>query len=92
MENASEENTAELLTLHKETNLYGAIRYYNNEHRVHRIHGPAVIYADGSSAWYQNGKLHREDGPAFEHTNGITEWWEHGRFIRRSISRTIKTS
>ncbi|WP_276947111.1 hypothetical protein [Ferrimicrobium acidiphilum] len=32
--------------------------------RLHRLDGPAVIYADGSERWYRHGKLHRLDGPA----------------------------
>ena len=55
----------------------GTRRYYNVAGRLHRLDGPAVEYASGSKAWYQNGKRHREDGPAGEYAGG-KEWFQNG--------------
>lgn len=74
MESSSEENLAELLTLRKEVDIDGNIRYYNKDNQLHRIHGPAVIDTDGSKLWYINDENHREDGPAGEYSNGDKEW------------------
>ena len=42
---------------------------------------PAVIYYNGTQAWYQLGKLHRDNGlPAEIHPDGKMTWWEHGKF------------
>ena len=45
----------------------------------HREDGSAVEYANGTKAWYLNGKPHREDGPAIEHIKGNKEWWVNGK-------------
>jgi uncharacterized protein YqfB (UPF0267 family) len=37
----------------------GIRRYYNNSGQLHREDGPAVIWRDGSEAWFHNGKLIR---------------------------------
>jgi hypothetical protein len=42
---------------------------------LHRRDGPAFEGADGSKAWYVNGKTHRLDGPAIELTDGGKAWW-----------------
>ena len=39
-------------------------------------------YADGTKAWYLNGKLHREDGPAYESADGSKEWWLNDKLHR----------
>jgi hypothetical protein len=53
---------------------------------LHRDGGPAVIWSDGSEAWYQFGEYHREDGPAAtEHHPrlGLTFFWfQHGQLHR----------
>ena len=46
---------------------------------IHREDGPAVEYANGSKAWFLNGKLHREDGPAVEYSDGDKEWYLNGK-------------
>ena len=47
--------------------------------KLHRIDGPAIIWPDGSEAWYQNDVLHRTDGPArYDAENDTYEWWENG--------------
>ena len=42
------------------------------------IDGPAIIRADGTQFWWQNGKIHREDGPAVIYPDGTQEWWQDG--------------
>jgi len=43
----------------------GNKRYYQNG-KLHRIDGPAVIWASGETLWCFNGLWHRADGPALE--------------------------
>ena len=52
--------------------------YYNSADQLHRTDGPAVIWADGSKSWYQNGLHHRTDGAAIEWANGTKEWYING--------------
>ena len=54
--------------------------YYSDKEMTifHRDDGPAIEYADGSKAWYLNGKLHRDDGPAIEWATGSKYWWLNG--------------
>jgi antitoxin component YwqK of YwqJK toxin-antitoxin module len=45
---------------------------------------PAVIYSDGKSKWYKNGKLHRDnDMPAIITADGSQEWYKNGKFTQR---------
>ena len=39
-------------------------------------------YADGTKAWYLNGKRHRKDGPAIEGTDGTKTWYLNGELHR----------
>jgi len=57
-------------------------RYYNDQFQLHRLDGPAVDYANGTKAWWKNGKLHRLDGPAVERANGTKAWWKNGKLHR----------
>ena len=72
---------AELLTLTMEVNDNGATIYRNQHGHCHRIHGPAVIWADGEKWWIQHGQLHRTDGPAIELANGDTQWFLNGKCL-----------
>ena len=59
-------------------------KYYYKDRGMtkrHRLDGPAVEWADGSKAWYVNGKLHRLDGPAVEYADGGKAWYVDGVFI-----------
>ncbi len=49
---------------------------------LHRIGGPAIIWANSDQEWYLNGQRHREDGPAVSWANGRTEWWVDGVFVK----------
>ena len=50
--------------------------------RLHRIDGPAVIFADGYQEWWQNGCIHRLDGPAVSTPHGDQQWWINGQLHR----------
>jgi hypothetical protein len=41
---------------------------------LHRLDGPALEWADGTSFWYFDDELHRDDGPAIEWADGSREW------------------
>ena len=62
----------------------GNKRYYKDKAMtiLHRLDGPAAEYANGSKAWYINGKLHREDGPAAEFASGDKYWYINGKCHR----------
>lgn len=59
---------------------FGTTRWFKNAERSirHRENGPAVIWADGSKFWLQDGQLHRIDGPAVERADGSKEWYNNG--------------
>ena len=69
---------AELLTLTVEVDEY-ATCYRNHLGQLHRIHGPAEIWRDGSKHWYIMGKRHRDDGPAVILSSGSTMWFQNGK-------------
>ena len=69
---------AEELTLRTEVSELGAIRYYNENNEIHRVHGPAIIYPNGDGSWFQNGKRHRLDGPALTWPDGTKFWYING--------------
>ena len=50
--------------------------------KLHRIDGPAIVYANGHHGWYLNGKLHREDGPAIKYADGSKIWYLNGELHR----------
>ncbi len=63
---------------------YGHKRYYSDrEMKIkHREDGPAIEGADGSKAWWVDGKIHREDGPAIEYADGAKSWYVNGELHR----------
>ena len=69
----------ELLSLDCRVDEYGIIRYFNAQEQLHRVHGPAIVYTDGSRAWFQNGQFHRLDGPAVDRADGYRAWYHNGR-------------
>ena len=76
--NPSDEALAELLTLTVRVNMLGSIVYYDDMGKWHRVHGPAVIYSDGTEEWYRHGQRHREGGPACISACGDESWYRHG--------------
>ena len=77
--NHTDESVAELLTLTREVDDWGTIRYRNSAGQLHRIHGPAMTLPDGSEIWFQTSRLHREGGPAEICGDGTQRWWLHGQ-------------
>ena len=66
-----------------EIDIYGTLRWRNENWQYHREDGPALIMPNGSCVWYKNGEYHREDGPAIEYANGHKQWWVNGVFVRK---------
>ena len=59
----------------------------NAEGQLHRVNGPAVIYADGDKEWWQNDRLHRTDGPAIEDADGTKAWYLKGKRLTEEAHR-----
>jgi len=59
---------------------------------LHRLDGPAVIWADGPGHWYQNGLLHRLDGPALIYSDGYEAWYKDGQLHRLDGPAIIKAN
>ena len=57
----------------------GTRKYFNAAGQLHHDEGPAIEYASGCKAWYQNGLRHRIDGPAIEWPDGSKEWYLNGK-------------
>ena len=57
----------------------GAKYWRNANSELHRLDGPAIVWADGSKEWYVDGIQHRLDGPAIEWTNGEKRWYVNGK-------------
>ena len=66
------------------SDFFGTTRWRLPTGEYHREDGPAIEYADGSKAWYQNGRRHRADGPAIEWANGGKEWYWNGQCHRET--------
>ena len=66
----------EVPTLHAQWN--GTKKWSLGNGKLHRLDGPAVLYADGTEEWWVNGKHHRVDGPAVKKRNGFQAWYFHG--------------
>lgn len=61
----------------------GTIRYYKPGTDVlHRIDGPAIVYANGTVEYFIDGKLHRTDGPAVIWSTGYKAWYQDNRLHR----------
>lgn len=60
----SDEELAERLTSRVCVDPNGAIKWYDSRDMIHRVHGPAIIYPDGTQMWYRDGLPHRDGGPA----------------------------
>jgi hypothetical protein len=59
----------------------GSVREHYQEGLLHRDHGPACIFPDGTQMWYIRGSLSREDGPAIVCGNGTAFWALDGRLV-----------
>ncbi len=78
----SSDALAELLTLTVTVDQHGTRIYSNSQGRWHRVHGPAVIRADGYKSWWLNGRLHRTTGPAVIWADGDKMWYQNDRLHR----------
>jgi hypothetical protein len=67
----------------------GNVCYLLDGH-FHRVDGPALIGADGSTTWFRHGREHREGGPAVEDPrSGFVEYWIDGiQFTRDAYARS----
>jgi hypothetical protein len=74
----------ELLTLDCRVDTDGTVRYYNALGQIHRVHGPAVEYANSRRDWCQNGLRHRVDGPAIEWPDGTHDWYIDGEELTQA--------
>ena len=89
--NLSDVALAELLTLNMKVDSRGNTAYRNQLDQVHRTHGPAMVFSNGTKRWYQNGLLHRTDGHAIVWANGDQEWWLGGYYMsQREFDHRIK--
>lgn len=59
----------------------GLVKWFNDENRLHRVDGPAILWPDGQGEWYLNGLLHRDGGPAVSDGHGDT-WYHNGEVHR----------
>ena len=86
----TEDAVFEALALECRVDKYGTVRYFNTLGELHRVHGPAVEYSDGDSAWYHSGQRHRLDGPAVECTGGGGgKYWYQNGFLHREDGPAI---
>jgi hypothetical protein len=56
---------------------------------LHRLNGPAVVYANGNTSWYKDDLRHRLDGPALEWDN-TKEWYVNGEHIKCSSQKEFE--
>ena len=82
---------AELLTLTVEVNEGGSTIYRNHLGQLHRVHGPAVIWTDGTTSWWLNGKRHRDHGPAVIWAGGGSKSWYQNGLLHRTDGPAIES-
>jgi len=60
---------------------YSCIKYYLDDscEKLHKNHGPAVIYNNGSVEYWRQGQLHNISGPAIETSRGKKVYYLYGR-------------
>ena len=87
----SNDDLAELLALTLTVNQHGTRIYSNSQGLRHRVRGPAIEYANGDKAWYQNSLRHRIDGPSEEWADGSRYWYIHGKtYTEEEFNKYIK--
>jgi hypothetical protein len=62
-------------TLTVERDSKGTVTYCNSKGDLHNPYGPAVIRADGYTAYYINGQIHNENGPAIIGADGYKVYY-----------------
>lgn len=59
----------------KKVHSTGSVCYTDEEYRLHRTDGPAVILPDGEKQWYLHGMLHNKQGPAIASPGHPPSWY-----------------
>lgn len=59
-----------------------SVEWTDEDGRLHRDDGPAVIHHDGTQEWWQHGERHRDNGPAVVFLNGAQFWCRYGKLHR----------
>ena len=87
----SDSALAELLTLNCRIGQFGETIYTNSDGQLHRVHGPAVVYPNGSEFWFQCGQHHRIDGPASIYADGLRRWYlNHTEYTQAEWLKLVK--
>jgi hypothetical protein len=60
-------------------------RFYNDQGKLHKEDGPAIIWPDGHMEWWLDGKKHRNNGPAICHRDGLKEWDDNGNLYEETF-------
>ena len=67
------------------------LRPGNLNGQLHRLDGPARIYANGDQEWWVRGLLHRLDGPAVIYATGTQSWWVNDQNITTQVNSWMQT-
>jgi hypothetical protein len=68
----------------------GTQYWYNEDRKLDREDGPAILTLDGHHHWYRNGKLHREDGPAVEWLGGTYKaWYRYDKLVKVEVNGEV---
>ena len=73
----------------KEGEHYVSDDYADLSNNLHRDDGPAIIYANGTKAWFQHGMRHREDGPAYIGHDGRKVWFLYDKAVTEEEFNTV---
>jgi hypothetical protein len=76
----------------KPRKIWGDRYWYDENNRLHRLNGPAVIFPLDQKEWWVYGKRHRLDGPAIERVvNGINchIWYVNGVNISKEVEEWL---
>jgi hypothetical protein len=60
-------------------------RGWPESRRLHRVDGPAIVWADGTQEWWVEGQLHRVDGPAIIYADGDQVWCSRSARLDKSV-------
>ena len=82
MSDTTLDNVFDALRYRREVDAHGVVRYYDDNGRLHRDSGPAVIHPCGAYCWYRHGMIHRDGGPAIKRKDGTELWLSNYRLHR----------
>ena len=60
---------------------------WRSDGKLHRIDGPAVIWANGTQEWFIDGLRHRTNGPAMIWDDGKQGWFVNGKNITDKVEQ-----